>query len=142
MIKDVIIDIKGVQGIDDQTDVIEFTTDGRFGFKDDEYFISYEEGQLLEANETVKTKIFIKSDNSVILQRTGSINSRMNIQKGIRNPCFYSTPVGDISIGIFGEELNFNLTEAGGEISLCYTIDSDLRLISRNTVNISIREVK
>ncbi len=141
MIKDVIIDIKGVQGIDDQSDTIEFTTDGRFGIKDGEYYISYDEGQLFDTGDCVKTKIFIKSEDTVLLQRSGTLKSKMIIEKGKRNTCFYSTPVGDLVIGIFGEVLDYALTDKGGRINLKYTIDSDLRVISRNSVNISIREV-
>ncbi len=143
MIKDVIIDIKGIQGIDDNTDTIEFTTDGRFGIKDGEYYISYEEGQLYDvSSDCVKTKLFIKENDTVLLQRSGALKSKMLIEKGKRNTCFYSTVAGDLVIGIFGEGLNYNLTPEGGSIELKYTIDSDLRVISRNSVNISIREVK
>ena len=141
MIKDVIIDIKGVQGIDDNTDTIEFTTDGRFGFKDGEYYISYDEGQIFENKDKVSTKLFIKSNDSVILQRSGALKSKMVIEKGKRNTCFYSTMAGDLVIGIFGESVDYDFTENGGYVNLKYTIDSDLRVISRNSVNISIREV-
>ena len=140
MIKDVIVDIKGVQGLDDQSDTIEFTTDARFGIKDNVYYIAYDEGQLFDNGGSVKTKLFIKPDDTVILQRSGALNSKMVIEKGKRNTCFYATPVGELVIGIFGEELNYNLTEKGGTINLKYTIDSDLRVISRNSVDISIRE--
>ena len=74
------------------------------------------------------------------MQRSGALNSKMVIEKGKRNTCFYATPVGELVIGIFGEELNYNLTEKGGTINLKYRIDSDLRVISRNSVDISIRE--
>jgi len=140
MIKDVFISIKGVQGIDDQTDTIEFMTDGRFGIKDGEYYISYDESGMLDTGEEVKTHIYIKSCDSLVLQRSGAIKSRMLVEKGKRNTCFYSTPHGELVIGIFGECIEHNLTESGGEVKIKYTIDSDLRLISRNEVNISIRE--
>lgn len=140
MIKDVIIDIKGIQGIDDDTDTIEFSTDGRFGIKDDSYFISYDEGQMLEGNLEVKTSIYIKPD-SVVLQRNGAIKSRMVIEKGVRNTCFYSTPHGNLVLGIYGEKLDYSLTENGGSLNMSYNIDSDLKLVSKNSVNISIREI-
>ncbi len=140
MIKDVIISIKGTQGIDGESDVVEFTTEGRLGIKDGKYFLSYEEGKLLEGAE-VKTKMLINSPQSVVLQRTGDINSRMEIIKGERRTCFYSTPVGNISIGIYGEELDINLSEFGGSIRLAYTIDSQLKTISRNKVEIKVKEV-
>lgn len=142
MIKDVLINIKGVQGIDDQTDTIEFSTEGRFGLKNGEFYISYDEGQMFENGGSVKTQIFIKPDNSVVLNRTGDLCSKMLIEKGKRNTCFYRTFQGDLVIGIFGEKIEHSLDETGGQLNLSYTIDSDLRLISRNTVNIFIRGVR
>jgi len=141
MIKDALININSIQGIDDDTDTIEFMTDGRFGFKDGSYYISYDESQMLDTGDEVKTQIYIKPDDSVILQRSGTIKSKILIEKGNRNNCFYSTPMGDLTIGVYGEQIEHNLTDNGGEIKLKYTIDSDLKLISRNEVNITIREV-
>lgn len=142
MIKDAVISIKGVQGIDGDTDTIEFITDGRFGIKDGSFFISYDESGMLDSGEEVKTQIYIKNENSVILQRTGAIKSRIVIELQNRNASFYSTPHGDLSIGVFGDVIENNLTDNGGEITLKYTIDSNLSVISKNEVNISVREVK
>lgn len=141
MMKDVVITIKGIQGLDGENDTVELTTDGQFGIKDGQYYISYEEGQLFDSGERVKTKLYIKSDNSVVLQRSGSLKSRMLVVLGERNTCYYSTPMGELVIGIFGEEISHNFNEKGGKLKLKYTIDSNLQLISRNEVNISVREV-
>ena len=141
MIKDVIIEIKTEQTVDSDTDQIEFTTDARYGFKDGSYFVSYDESQLLEVDGEVKTTLFVKPDNSIVLQRKGAYNSRMVIEKGIRNNCFYQTPHGELSLGIFGEKVFSRLDNNGGEISMKYTIDTGSQMLSRNNVNISIREV-
>ncbi len=141
MIKDVIIDIKTEQSLDGQNDSIEFSTDGRFGVKDGSYFISYDESALLEVSGEVKTTLYVRPDNTVVLQRKGDYNSRMVIEKGVRTNCFYSTPVGELTLGIFGEKVLSNLNDNGGSISLTYLIDADARLLSRNKVNISVREV-
>ena len=141
MIKDVIIEIKTEQTVDSDTDQIEFTTDARYGFKDGSYFVSYDESRLLEVDGEVKTTLFVKPDNSIVLQRKGAYNSRMVIEKGIRNNCFYQTPHGELSLGIFGEKVFSRLNNNGGEISMKYTIDTGSQMLSRNNVNISIREV-
>ena len=138
--KDVLISIKGIQGIDEEKDVIEFTTEGRYGIKDGKYYLYYDEGQMME-NCEVKTRIFINSPSSLVLQRSGSIKSRMEIEKEKRNSCFYSTPIGELCIGIYGEKLDINLNDSGGSIEMIYTIDSDLRMVSRNEVKITIKEV-
>ena len=96
---------------------------------------------MFEDKIEVKTKIFIKKDNSVTLERKGSINSKMYIEEGKRNYCFYNTPFGELFISVFGEKVEHNLNENGGKINLRYTIDSDMKMISRNQVDIFVKEV-
>ena len=141
MIKDVIIEIKTEQTLDDSTDKIEFTTDARYGFRDGSYFISYDESKLMEVEGEIKTTLYVKPNASVVLQRKGAYNSRMVIEKGVRNNCLYATPNGEFSLGVFGEKVLASLNDDGGNITMNYTIDSGLQLLSRNKVNISIREV-
>lgn len=140
MIKDVIISVVGVQSVDGEIDTVELTTEGRFGKKDEKYFLTYDEGQLTGTG-IVKTKIFINSPDSVVLQRNGDINSRMEIIKGKRNTCFYSTPIGEINLCVYGEKIQVDLDKSGGSIDLEYTLDSNLKLIGRNSVKITVREV-
>ena len=133
MMKDVIIKIKGTQGIDGEQDEIELTTDGRFGKRGDSYYMTYDESAMLG--------IYIKPDNSVILQRTGAVESRLVVESGKRSSCYYNTAQGELIIGIFGETVKTELGLNGGKIHMCYTVDSNLKLISRNTVDITVREV-
>lgn len=142
MIKDALIKIKGVQGIDNDTDTIEFSTEGKFGIKNGEFYISYSEGQMFDSGGIVKTVLFIKKDNSVLLERSGALNSKMLIEKGQRNSSFYAMAQGELIISIYGEKIQHNLNENGGSIFLAYTIDSNMQLLSRNTVEITISEVK
>lgn len=142
MMKDVIISISGEQGIDSDSDTIELTTVGRFGEKNGSYYLTYDESEMLGMGGTVKTGIYIRPDKSVVLQRTGSVESRLVVEEGKRSICCYNTSAGELLIGIFGEKVKTDLTSKGGEISMKYSIDSNLRLISRNSVKISVREVK
>lgn len=136
MMKDVLISIKGNDG----GEAIELMTDGRFGEKNGSYFLTYDETEMLGMGR-VKTSIYIKPDNSVILQRTGAVESRLVVEEGKRSVCAYNTEVGELLIGILGESVKTNLTADGGDISMKYTIDSNLKLVSRNTVKISVRGV-
>ena len=93
MMKDVIISIKGTQGLYEESDTIEFTTDGRFGEKDGSYLITYDESEIL-GMKNVKTCLYVKPDNSVILQRSGTVQSRLVVEEGRRSTCYYCTPQG------------------------------------------------
>ena len=139
--EDALIDVKGVQGMDGESGTIELTTDGEFGFKDGEYVISYDENQMMSDGSKVKTIVTVSGD-SVTLERSGAVKSRMTIQKGVRNVCYYSTPHGDLVLGIYGDEMECDLSEKGGRIKMAYNIDSDLKPISRIVVDITVREVK
>ena len=141
MLKDVLINIKGTQGSGNEQDVIELTTDGRFGEKNGGLYITYDESEMIGI-DNVKTSLYIKPDNSVILQRSGAIDSRLIVENGKRSVCYYNTPAGEMLIGIFGEKVEHNLKKNGGSLSLKYTIDHNLNFVSRNTVNITVREVK
>lgn len=141
MVKDVLINIKGIQGIDGESGTIELVTEGKFGIRDGEYYLTYDETTTFDSDEKTKTRIYVKNADSVVLSRTGAVSSQMLIENGRRNTCIYATPFGEMTIGISGECIEHSLSENGGEIKLVYSIDSQLRLISRNEVNISVREV-
>jgi len=137
MMKNVLIKITGKQGIGEDTDSIELTTVGKMGIKEGKFLLTYDESELLGV-KGIKTSLIIKDDDTVVLQRSGGYTSRLVVQKGIRNSCFYSTPHGDLLIGIFGEAVSHNLSEKGGTVNMSYTIDSNLQLISRNSVEINV----
>lgn len=137
--KDVIIKIKGTQGADGFDDeVIELTTVGTLEKNGDEIFLCYDESEMLGA-ENLKTRLSVRGNDSVIMERSGVMSSRLVIERGVRNNCFYSTPHGDLVIGIFGESIKNSLTESGGMLTMSYTLDQNLQPISRNTVEITVK---
>lgn len=138
--KDVLIYIKGVQGLDGDTDTIELTTAGKYGLKNGSHYISYDDSEMLGV-KNVKTVVHVKSDNTVVLQRSGGMQSRLVIKHGERNSCHYSTVQGNLVLGIFGESVENRLLDSEKTLKMTYTIDSNSRLISRNVVEISIKEV-
>lgn len=140
--KDVFIRIKGIQGLDDgEKDTVEFSTDGKMEVAGDTVTFYYNEGQMMEGAE-INTKLEAKLNDTVIMERTGSMNSRLVIKKGTRNNCFYSTPYGDLTIGIYGEEIDNRLTSNGGSLKMAYSIDSGGNLVSKNEVEITVRETE
>ena len=139
--KDVIIKIKGIQGIDEnEEEVIELTTVGKISEVKDGYELIYDESELMGA-KNIKTKLTVNK-NAAVMERSGEMSSKLVIEKGVRNNCFYSTPHGDLMIGIFGEAVECDIKGENGKIFLCYTIDSNLQPISRNKVEITLRKVE
>lgn len=140
MMKDVIIKIAGTQGADGDENTIELTTEARYGFKDSEALISYDEGEMLGV-KGVKTLLHYKAPDTVILKRSGALESRLIIQKNKKNCCKYDTGYGELLIDIIGEEIESSLNENGGSFYMSYSIDAGNRLLSKNRIKITIREV-
>lgn len=138
--KEVVIDIKGAQGIDNDSDVIEMSTVGALSEKDGKYLITYEERETLKT-DNVKTLIKAEGENKITMIRSGGIDSRLVVEKGRRNTCYYSVPQGELVLGIFGEQIENTLSSNGGKLKMSYTIDIDNSVLSRNTVEITVREV-
>lgn len=138
--KKVIIDIKSTQGLDNDENVIELTTLGQLAFKNGKYYLFYSEGETL-GKSGVKTTLKADGNNRVVMTRSGALEGRLIITKGQRNQCFYSTEYGQVMLGLFGESIENNLNDNGGSLNMCYTIDVDNGLLSRNKVEINVREV-
>ena len=138
--KDVLIDIKGTQGIGDDVDTIELTTVGQMAIKNGKHYLFYKENDAIGSVD-VKTTLKAEGDNRITLSRSGGLESKLVIEKGRRSKCFYSTVQGELVLGIFGEEIINTLNDNGGILSMSYTIDVENSLLSRNKVEIKVREV-
>ncbi len=141
--KDVLITIKSSQhfAVSGEDDSIELTTIGKLGQKNNSYFLSYDESEAIGA-KNVKTILRIENNKLVSLNRTGSIGGRLVVENGKRNTCFYDMPEGSLAIGIYGKAVESTITDNGGRLFMSYTIDAHTNLISENTVEITVKEVK
>lgn len=139
----VIIDIKGKQKYagSKEWDVTEFSTEGIFEQTENGYRILYDESDMIGA-ENVKSEVLIENGVKAEISRTGPVSTRMTVEKGKRHSCFYSTPEGDFTIGIFGESVASKFKELKGEVYLSYTIDVNSSLISENKMEIKIKELR
>ena len=139
--KDVLLTIKGSQVIDEQfaDDVMEIVTEGTMDGGDGKYLITYYNSD--DDYGTDKTELRIDGERMAVLKRTGATGGRIIVERGRRHLCHYAVPEGDIMIGVFGQSIRNSVTDAGGDITLSYTIDVNMGLLSKNTVDISVRVV-
>ena len=139
----VIINIKGKQKYADSKDwdITEFTTEGILEQTLGGYRIVYDESEMIGAKD-VKSEILIEDSTKAVISRSGDISSRMTIEKSKRHSCFYSTPEGDFTIGIFGQKVRTDIKGIKGEIYMSYTIDVNSSLISENKMEIKIKGIR
>ncbi len=133
--------IKGTQTVNGDSEEIELISDGTLRRADGGFKICYSDGELQGYSQKVNTELFVSNQNRAILSRTGAISSKLIIKEGERNNCFYNTAAGELVIGIYGEKVSYRLTENGGTVSLAYTIDQNMKEISKNKVNITVKEI-
>lgn len=139
--KEVLIEIRGTQQYpNSEPDVTTFTTTGIVETLGNKLILRYDESEMIGAKD-VKSEIVIE-DDTVILTRSGGMESQLTIEKGRRHTCLYNTPQGDFVIGIFGESLMTEQTETEGKIYMSYTIDVYSGLLNKNILEIKFKEIQ
>ncbi len=138
--KNVKIKIVGIQGLEDQSEMVELMTEGTLALRQNEALLTYEEGEGI-GQKGVKTTLHYKAPDTVILKRFGAISSKMVITKGMTELCRYNTGFGEMVLDITGERVEGHLDETGGTLSMSYRIDAGGQIVSRNQVEITVKEV-
>ncbi len=138
--REVTVNIKGVQHNGVDSDCIEYFTVGKYGYRNGRSFITYDDSVSMGV-DGVTTTLHIDNNHKVIMQRSGEVESRLTIEKGIRNLCHYGMPFGSATLGVFGETIKNELDQNGGRLYMCYTLDLNSSLLSKNELEISVEEV-
>ena len=137
--KDVIISMRSIQGCDqDDQYIIDFTTDGHY-FQDGEAAcFSYLETEVTGLEGT-RTSVIVMPDH-VVVDRDGSITSRMIFKEGEKNSFPYDTPFGTAMLGVKTRHIRQDFNESGGELEVDYVVDMEHALVARNKIQLNIRE--
>jgi len=136
--KKVFIRIKGnmSQGIND-TDIIEFCTEGIMEKKGDSIYLTYKESKISGLEGTTTT---IKLDKETMsLMRLGDVNYTMDFCKGLKKYNKYETGYGQLNMGIVTNDLKI-IYEGNKlkDIMVDYDIDINGSSIGNNIVNINV----
>ncbi len=118
----VVLSIQGRQSYADQEpELIELVTEGTMECRDGGWDICYEESALTGMEGVTTT--FRVEPGKVILNRTGSLNSRMEFQQGVSHDSLYQMEFGALMITVQATFVYFDLVPDGGVIDLTYNID-------------------
>lgn len=139
MEKDMIISITGSQQFNNaQEEQVELVTAGKYEPIDGGWKISYQESEATGMGNTLTT--FDVSPDSIILTRSGSVNSRIIFQKGKRHLSVYNTEFGSMTVGVGVSKMVNKLGERGGLLEVKYSIDIDQMVSGSNTFKINVKE--
>ncbi len=107
--------------MDQEPDVIEFTTEGLLRNIDGGFEIEYSESSLT-GMEGVTTCFSIKPDE-MILTRTGKLNSQMIFRLGQVHESLYRMDFGALLLSVCATDISWKLDENGGVVDLKYKIE-------------------
>lgn len=139
MKKEVLINIKGIQHADGEDEVTELFTHGTYHKHNNNYYITYTESETT-GFDGCKTALKVEDSKRVTLTRYGDLPSQLIIEDGERNIGHYRTIAGDMTVGVTARKVNSKLTDNGGELYLCYSLDVNSSFIGENEVFVTIKE--
>lgn len=119
MDKKAVISIISNASVDD-SDMIEVVSPGRYMAIEDGYKATYEETEISGMDGTTTT-LTIK-EKEVILEREGTTSTKMHFNKDESSVAMYQTPYGLLEISIRTKDLDINMNDEGGELSINYAL--------------------
>jgi uncharacterized beta-barrel protein YwiB (DUF1934 family) len=136
----VLISVKGTQQYEkNNDDIIELITEGKYYKKGNKYFVTYEETEITGMKGTTTT---IKMEGEkVTLLRFGENNSQLIFEQGQKHLCHYETIQGAFTVGVFSNNVNVNIDEQGGQVSVDYNLQIDNSHSSKNDFVLNITKI-
>jgi len=128
-VRRVILNITGTQYEGDSDERIELITEGRLIKKPEGLFIEYDESELTGIEGCTTTLVF--ADDSVTIERNGTLNMQMVFSPGRVFDSSMQTPFGSVSLHLFASKVESQFNEKEGSLRLEY----ELSLGSLSTFN-------
>lgn len=140
MEKEIILFVRGEQTYDSAApEVTELATEGLMTVDGKgEIILTYQESEITGMEGTT-TRFVIRGD-TVVLERTGMIVSRMEFKQGERSSSFYETPWGTMAVDIATTRLAHRLTERGGVMEIAFTIAVNHQVTGENRFRVRVKE--
>ena len=140
MMKDVLISINSIHSYDQaDEDSLEFTTDGYYYYDGENGCLSYMESEVTGLEGT-RTSVIVMPDQ-VVVDRDGTVTSRMIFREGLKNSFQYSTPFGAATLGIDTRRIRREMDEKGGRVEIDYVVDMEHAVVARNKFQITVQQI-
>lgn len=139
MRQNVMLTIRGEQRYEGQDpEVIELVTEGILeSMEDGTWQLSYEESDLTGLQGT--TTMFRIRPGHVVLSRTGTVQSEMIFEEGVRHDSLYQLEVGALMICVCAKRIRADLSEDGGKLDVLYTVTVEQTMAGTVRYQISVR---
>lgn len=138
MKKDAVIRIVSKQKTENGDNTGEMSVTGTLTCEEDKSIIEYIENN--EETGPEETTITVFGNDTVSIVRSGQFSSEMMVEKNTRHHTFYRTPYGELTMGIYGNQVDWSRDDNGGVLKMRYTLDFNNGFVSENTMIIYIEE--
>jgi len=135
-----ILMLKSIQHDGKDTSVSELNTETEF-YRDEngDLVLEYDESETT-GMEGSHMQLRVSPEKMVSVIRTGTFQTHLVVQSGVKHFCHYATPFGDIAVGITAKWVRSTLTEHGGHLEMRYIVDGNSTLLSDNEIILDVRK--
>lgn len=121
MAEERVLKITDVSSDGETTEKVEMETTCIYYGEPDNYTVEFDE--IFAEDMKSRTVLRVKDGNCAHLLRTGSINTELIIEKSVRHNSAYSTPYGELMVGITGTEFTSVAQPDRLLLQMNYTVD-------------------
>ena len=139
MTKDVLITISGVQMLDEEDMDVEMVTRGDYYHRNGKHYILYDE--VMEVFEGTVRNVIKVSPESVDIIKQGAASTRMQFEKNKKNLSCYTTPLGDLMIGIQANRISIDEGQDHLKINVEYSLDINYQHAADCNISVSVQSV-
>ena len=142
MTKEVLVSIAGLQYEQEGEEAIELISAGEYYFRNGKHYVIYEE--LIQEQEggsssTVKCTLKL-SNKQVEVIKKGPAAVHMIFELGQNHMTYYSTPYGDLMIGITTNSIQMIESDNAMEVEINYGLDMNFQFVSECKLTIKIKQ--
>ncbi len=138
--KEAIISITGSEEvIGGEGENVELVTSGKYYKKGDKYYVTYQETEVTGFDDHTTTTLKIDGD-TVAMTRFGQVNTHMVFKRGEKHMGHYETPFGSFTVGIISDDVQVDVSDNGGDISIDYLLEIDNSTKAKHNLRLNIRE--
>lgn len=130
-----VIHICNEQTMDGEHDKIEMSVVGTIHAGENGHVLEY-----TEYDDGLKTFTTVTplGNRSVQVTRTGAFGSEMQFEVGKRSSTVYSTPYGELVMGVYTKRIENTLGEQGGRLAFAYTTDFAQQGVMHNRMTLTV----
>ena len=137
MTKDVLVKISGLQFMDEKdNEALEIITTGSYYKKNGKHYILYDE--VMEGFDGVTKSVIKVRDDFLDVTKKGITNVHMMFEKNKKNLSYYSTPFGNLLVGIDATDVTVSETEDNIDIKVDYKLEVNYEHLAECTITMNV----